>query len=86
MSSSNPLFIFSRFTMALNEMKDGMDAKICRSDSRQRPDIRALEIGAFEMAASEKARLEDKQREYREGAWLHFGAFLLSRGHQISLL
>jgi len=57
---------FSRFTMALNEMKDGMDAKICRSDSRQRPDIRALEIGAFEMAASEKARLEDKQREYRK--------------------
>ena len=52
--------------MALNEMKDGMDAKICRSDSRQRPDIRALEIGAFELAASEKARLEDKQREYRQ--------------------
>ena len=54
--------------MALNEMKEGMDAKICRSDSRQRPDIRALEIGAFELAASEKARLEDKQREYRQAS------------------
>ena len=63
--------------MALNEMKEGMDAKICRSDSRQRPDIRALEIGAFEMAAAEKARLEDKQREYRE-AWSCFGHFCVT--------
>ncbi len=57
---------FSRFTMGLNEWRDGMEAEICPTDSRRRPDIRALEIGAFDLAASEKERLENKQREYRK--------------------
>ena len=39
---------------------------IAKSDSRRRPDIRALEIGELDLAASEKERLENKQRDYRK--------------------
>jgi hypothetical protein len=43
-----------------------MESRICPTDSRRRPDIRALEIGAFDFAASEKERLENRQRDYRK--------------------
>ncbi|OON18923.1 hypothetical protein X801_05216, partial [Opisthorchis viverrini] len=38
------------------------------TDSRFRPDIRALELGDLEVAASEKERLEQKQRRVRKAA------------------
>ena len=43
-----------------------MEDLIAGSDSRRRPDIRALEIGELDVAASEKERLENKQRDYRK--------------------
>ncbi|XP_043194693.1 oxysterol-binding protein-related protein 2-like [Amphibalanus amphitrite] len=51
---------FTRFAMSLNELLPDME--LCRTDSRLRPDIRALESGDTEKAGAEKARLEDKQR------------------------
>lgn len=43
-----------------------MDSVICPSDSRRRPDVRALEEGQLDLAAAEKERLENKQRDYRK--------------------
>lgn len=43
-----------------------MENVIANSDSRRRPDIRALEIGELDLAAAEKERLENKQRDYRK--------------------
>jgi len=53
--------------MGLNQRLpiEQQEALIC-TDSRLRPDIRALEEGELEMAAAEKERLENKQRDYRK--------------------
>ena len=37
-----------------------------QTDSRLRPDIRALEEGELEVAGREKERLESKQRDHRK--------------------
>ena len=47
-------------------MEEGMGAVICPTDSRLRPDIRRLETGDPDGAASEKTRLEEKQRDNRK--------------------
>ncbi len=57
---------FSPFTMGLNELTPGMERTLCRTDSRLRPDIRALEDGDLDRASSEKERLENKQRDFRK--------------------
>lgn len=49
--------------MSLNEMEGGMDKVLCSTDSRLRPDIRKLEEGDIDGAATEKTRLEEKQRD-----------------------
>jgi len=64
---SSQYYNFSNFTMGLNEFDtEGEHKNLCSSDSRHRPDIRALENGDLEMAAKEKERLETKQREVRK--------------------
>lgn len=58
---------FSHFAMGLNEYWPEKEHKnLCPSDCRHRPDIRALEEGDFDLATSEKQRLENKQRDYRK--------------------
>lgn len=67
---------FSRFTMGLNEfwppagLPGGPTTAAavwpCPTDSRMRPDIRALEEGDLDLASAEKERLEVKQREFRK--------------------
>ena len=58
---------FSNFTMGLNEFfQENIHKDLCSTDSRHRPDIRAMENGDLEKAAQEKDRLENKQREYRK--------------------
>ena len=52
--------------MKLNDLPESMKAKLPRSDSRFRPDQRALENNELELAASEKHRLEEKQRAARK--------------------
>eukprot|EP00095_Tigriopus_kingsejongensis_P001648 snap_masked-scaffold801_size95070-processed-gene-0.4 protein:Tk01648 transcript:snap_masked-scaffold801_size95070-processed-gene-0.4-mRNA-1 annotation:"oxysterol-binding protein 2" len=63
---STQYYNFSQFTMGLNELAPDAEKSLCRSDSRLRPDIRALEIGELDQASTEKERLEEKQREFRK--------------------
>lgn len=63
-SHAHKYYQFTAFAMTLNQ-RDA-DSDICPTDSRLRPDIQALEEGNIDLAASEKNRLEEKQRETRK--------------------
>lgn len=56
---------FTSFTMRLNELTPELSLTLPRTDSRFRPDVRKLEEGDLDGAASEKQRLEEKQRAAR---------------------
>ncbi|KAJ1439220.1 Pleckstrin-like proteiny domain [Sesbania bispinosa] len=63
---------FTRFAITLNELTPGLKEKLPPTDSRLRPDQRYLENGQYEMANSEKLRLEQRQRQARkmqESGW-----------------
>ena len=57
---------FTKFGMSLNYLPESLKEKLPKTDSRFRPDQIALENGQFELAASEKHRLEEKQRAARK--------------------
>ncbi|GLT57746.1 hypothetical protein SLA2020_306960 [Shorea laevis] len=57
---------FTRFAITLNELTPGLKEKLPPTDSRLRPDQRYLENGEYEMANSEKLRLEQRQRLARK--------------------
>lgn len=59
-------YFFTNFTMKLNDLPEGMKAKLPPSDSRLRTDQRALENNELELAAEEKHRLEERQRAARK--------------------
>lgn len=59
-------YYFTSFTVRLNELADWMTAYLPPTDSRLRPDQRALEDAETDLAQSEKSRLEDKQRAARK--------------------
>ena len=54
--------------MSLNQLEYNMKVPttLCPTDCRLRPDIRKLENGDLDGAATEKQRLEEKQREVRK--------------------
>ena len=54
---------FTQFAMTLNEEDESVT---CPTDSRKRGDERLLEEGLVDEAASEKYRLEEKQRAARK--------------------
>jgi hypothetical protein len=54
------MYNFTFFTLQLNFLPPGLKEKLPPSDSRLRPDQRALEEGDLVKAAAEKARLEEK--------------------------
>ncbi|KAJ6939336.1 oxysterol-binding protein-related protein 1C-like [Populus alba x Populus x berolinensis] len=56
----------TRFAITLNELTPGLEEKLPPTDSRLRPDQRYLENGEFDMANSEKIRLEQRQRQARK--------------------
>lgn len=56
---------FTLFTMKLNELTPELEKTLPKTDSRFRLDVRRLEEGDLDGAASEKQRLEEKQREAR---------------------
>ncbi|XP_027367707.1 oxysterol-binding protein-related protein 1C-like isoform X2 [Abrus precatorius] len=63
---------FTRFAITLNELSPGLKEKLPPTDSRLRPDQRYLENGEYDMANSEKLRLEQRQRQARkmqESGW-----------------
>ncbi|KAL0950915.1 hypothetical protein HGRIS_007673 [Hohenbuehelia grisea] len=56
---------FTSFGMTLNEVTPDMKGKLPATDSRYRPDVRALEEGDLDTAEAEKVRVEEAQRERR---------------------
>eukprot|EP00899_Mesostigma_viride_P020706 jgi/Mesvir1/28637/Mv04499-RA.1 len=63
--NSDQQYNLTRFAVALNELFPKMAEQLAPTDSRFRPDQRALEEGDFERATVEKLRLEEKQRHAR---------------------
>lgn len=64
---SHKYYNFSQFAMGLNEyLPQEAHKRLCPTDCRHRPDIRALENGELDVAVQEKDRLENKQRDYRK--------------------
>ncbi|XP_056913726.1 oxysterol-binding protein-related protein 1-like isoform X2 [Takifugu flavidus] len=64
--NSAKFYAFSTFAMQLNALEKSMEGVIPPTDSRLRPDIRALENGDIDLASAEKKRLEEKQRMARK--------------------
>jgi len=59
-------YYFTDYTIQLNLPPEAFSQPIARTDSRYRPDQRALELGDLATAASEKNRVEEKQRQARK--------------------
>ncbi|KAJ1979067.1 hypothetical protein H4R35_001651 [Dimargaris xerosporica] len=55
----------TRFAGTLNDLPDSLKPYLCPTDSRLRPDQRALEDGQFDLASDEKNRVEESQRARR---------------------
>ncbi|XP_048589891.1 oxysterol-binding protein-related protein 1 isoform X2 [Nematostella vectensis] len=62
---SKEMYNFTSFAMQLNELLPRDKETLPPTDSRLRPDCRALENGDLDRATAEKIRLEEKQRAAR---------------------
>ncbi|KAI9705685.1 MAG: hypothetical protein M1820_005095 [Bogoriella megaspora] len=58
-------FNLTPFVVTLNAIPDKLRAVVAPTDSRLRPDQRAMEDGEYDKAAIEKNRVEEKQRKKR---------------------
>lgn len=58
-------FNLTPFVVTLNDLPDRLKPWLPPTDTRLRPDQRAMEDGAYDLAAEEKARVEEKQRRAR---------------------
>lgn len=56
---------FTSFAITLNEITLDLQRRLPQTDSRYRPDVRALEEGDLDTAETEKQRVEEIQRERR---------------------
>ena len=65
-AESDSMYHFTNFTLQLNHLEASLCSYIPPTDSRLRPDQRALEEGDLRLAADEKIRLEDKQRKAKK--------------------
>lgn len=59
------MYGFSKFALQLNYFPSWLKNVIPPTDTRRRPDQRALENGDMKLANTEKNRLEEKQRAIR---------------------
>ncbi|KAI5810248.1 Oxysterol-binding protein-domain-containing protein [Peziza echinospora] len=59
-------FNLTPFAATLNELPEKLRPVLCPTDTRLRPDQRAMEDGLYDRAADEKNRLEEKQRAKRK--------------------
>ncbi|GAP92522.1 putative oxysterol-binding protein [Rosellinia necatrix] len=59
-------FNLTPFVLTFNHIDDNLTKYIAPTDSRYRPDQRAMEDGEYDFAASEKNRLEEAQRARRK--------------------
>ncbi|KAH9331356.1 hypothetical protein KI387_003464, partial [Taxus chinensis] len=64
--ANNSRYNFTPFAIALNELTPDLKQKLPPTDSRLRPDQRHLENGEYELANTEKLRLEQSQRQSRK--------------------
>ncbi|KAF9650754.1 hypothetical protein BDM02DRAFT_3092654 [Thelephora ganbajun] len=68
---------FTSFAITLNEITPDLQRRLPPTDSRYRPDVRALEEGDLNTAEAEKQRVEEAQRERRRNGkdqqprWFH---------------
>ncbi len=62
------LYCFTRFTLQMNYLPERLKGVLPHTDSRFRPDQRALEAGNVRLASDEKYRLEEIQRAARKEA------------------
>jgi len=58
-------FNLTPFAITLNALPEKLKPVLCPTDTRWRPDQRAMEEGEYDFAATEKNRLEEKQRAKR---------------------
>lgn len=58
-------FNLTQFAVSLNALPAKLKPVLCPTDTRLRPDQRAMEDGKYTVAADEKNRLEEKQRSRR---------------------
>ncbi|OCT49501.1 Oxysterol-binding family protein [Cladophialophora carrionii] len=58
-------FNLTPFVVTLNDVNDTLRPHLPPTDTRLRPDQRAMEDGAYDFAATEKNRVEEKQRAAR---------------------
>ncbi|KAF9882836.1 hypothetical protein FE257_004967 [Aspergillus nanangensis] len=58
-------FNLTPFVITLNALPDSLKAYLPPTDTRRRPDQRAMEEGEYDLAATEKHRVEEKQRAKR---------------------
>lgn len=58
-------FNLTPFVLTLNAVPDNLRAHLPPTDTRLRPDQRAMEDGEYDLAATEKNRVEEKQRAAR---------------------
>ncbi|KAL7272892.1 hypothetical protein RUND412_004278 [Rhizina undulata] len=58
-------FNLTPFALTLNALPENLKPFLCPTDTRLRPDQRAMEDGEYDLAATEKNRLEEKQRAKR---------------------
>ncbi|KAF8898512.1 Oxysterol-binding protein-domain-containing protein [Infundibulicybe gibba] len=84
---------FTSFGITLNEITSDIAGKLPPTDSRYRPDVRALENGDLDTAEGEKLRVEEVQRERRRrgedrtprwfkqvgGEWVYVGGYWEAR-------
>lgn len=59
-------YFFTNYTLNMNNINETLKQVIAPTDSRLRPDQRALEDQNIDLAIKEKERLEQKQREVRK--------------------
>lgn len=58
-------FNLTPFVVTLNALSEGLKPFLPPTDTRLRPDQRAMEDGQYDLAAAEKNRVEEKQRATR---------------------
>ncbi|KAJ2188896.1 hypothetical protein EV181_001943 [Coemansia sp. RSA 532] len=63
--TKNNTYNLTTYAMSLNDKPAELVPYLCPTDSRFRPDQRAMETGEYELADTEKSRLENKQRATR---------------------
>ena len=59
-------FNLTPFVLTLNAVPDSLRPWLAPTDTRLRPDQRAMEDGEYDFAATEKNRLEESQRARRK--------------------